>query len=260
MGDGATPTGQFVRVHPHIGPVQPTGLTSKTLGGNATFVEKVDDELGTGPTSLGDGVWQVTLDNSKAKAEDGSSDFLVANREDSARCMPRDLCYYDDSSMRCRSCFEDGAPRSDTACIRADALAVDAPDWKTQMQNVCNDWVTWTAGEQAPTDVALADCPAGGCIGFAFTVPEGLSPQPYQQVAAASPKACCYPEADVWNVSLTKSPTSFCETASIDPVFIGPGCDQSQLCPFMIPEPEGWLLGFLGVAVLAGLRGWRRRG
>ena len=38
---------------------------------------------------------------------------------------------------------------------------------------VCQDWATYASGTTSDTlgEISLVDCPAGGCLGFAFTLP-----------------------------------------------------------------------------------------
>lgn len=141
-----------------------------------------------------DGVLTVTLDHAILKDR-----FLAKSRAAKEQCLTRDLCRFDAAENRCVSCF-DAEGRSHPACKRGDNegfLASDAKTLGKEIQGYC-DWSTRATGTRTDAlgELSLVDCPEGGCLGLAFTLPSGFTPKAYEQVfpPAAVP---CFPE--VWN-------------------------------------------------------------
>ncbi|MDX2167265.1 MAG: hypothetical protein SF182_09385 [Deltaproteobacteria bacterium] len=182
VGDGvrsvADVKGNFVRIDPHI-----------TDGGN--FADSITTDIcapgdttkwcGALPTPQIDanGILTVTLDQKVIAA-----DFNLAGRADYERCMPRDLCYYDADSQRCESCLTATTDKRAAHCIRqseflpADIASMSSLDGtgKNPLDVVCQDWSSYASGTTSNTvgDLSLVDCPKTGCLGFAFTLPEGF--------------------------------------------------------------------------------------
>lgn len=142
------------------------------------------------PSKPVDGVLTVTVDHKKLLKDDA---FLASSRPDYDRCMPRDICYFDQSANKCRRCdpqAPDGAPNK---CLRSgDFLPVDIQTMNLTDKNnrkpldaVCEDWSSKVSGQVQINNgakVTSADCPAGGCLGFAFKLPPGFQPRFYQTV------------------------------------------------------------------------------
>ena len=52
---------------------------------------------------------------------------------------------------------------------------------------ICQDWATFASGTTSdmPGELSLVDCPQGGCLAFAFTLPDGfVGDKTYQEVGA----------------------------------------------------------------------------
>ncbi|MCK6556765.1 hypothetical protein L6Q96_19625, partial [Candidatus Binatia bacterium] len=178
VGDGvdglAAVRGRYVRVDPHVHATT-SGPGSEADDFRAAVTDACDPTAGTGwcagmpVPAVVDGVLTLVLDQRPLAA-----DFKVASKADYERCMPRDLCYFD--GTRCQPCTADPGK-----CIRqSDFLPVDVqsmgrPDatGKVPLDVICQDWATYTSGttSTAAGELSLSDCPAGGCLGFAFTMP-----------------------------------------------------------------------------------------
>ena len=89
--------------------------------------------------------------------------------------MPRDICQISlDNSQ----------------CVRSDDF--EEEQLKSTIDEICRSWVTATAGttplsafdvfEEVPENVSLIECPAKGCLGYAFELPTDFAPQPYAVV------------------------------------------------------------------------------
>jgi|GEM_PF-7000917 len=126
-------------------------------------------------------------------------------------CYPNNLCEINSSTE----------PNA-SACTLNSAFNESGLD--TQISDVCEYWVTRTTTEVTDSSgaVYLNDCPQGGCLGFAFTLPAGFSPTPYlgtsggKSVYAASPQ----PYPTNWP-SLTTAPNSLdnCPTPGQEPQY-----------------------------------------
>jgi cell surface hyaluronidase len=198
VGDGVNGLGavqgKFVRVNPH--------LHASTGDKYDDFRVLVDDVCEPGSASgwcknlpvptVTNGILTFTLDQ-KVIADD----FKISARDDYERCMPRDLCYFD--GTKCQPCATNPAK-----CIRqSDFLSVDVetlnqPDatGKAPLDVICNDWASYSSGTSTNTEgeLSLIDCPANGCIGFAFTLPGNfVGNKTYQQ--AGAPLAQCFKQS-----------------------------------------------------------------
>lgn len=193
-GPGAI-NGRFVRVTPHLTSTDNTnGLSSF----RSLVVDACDPTVAGGwcasmpmPT-VENGVLTVTLDQRSIAA-----DFQASERADYDRCMPRDVCYFD--GTQCQPCLNDPSK-----CIRQDDFLstdlqamnhVDASG-KMPLDVVCQDWNTYASGTTSATlgELSLVDCPAGGCLGFAFTMaPSFVGNQTYAQ--KGEPLSHCFNQA-----------------------------------------------------------------
>jgi len=143
---------------------------------------------------LADGVLTVTLDHAILKER-----FLAKNRAAKEQCLTRDLCRFDANENRCVSCF-DAAGKSHPSCKRSGNegfLASDAKTLAKEIQNYC-DWSTRATGTRTETvgELSLVDCPEGGCLGLAFTLPSGFTAKRYEDVFPPASIAC-FP--DTWS-------------------------------------------------------------
>lgn len=130
---------------------------------------------GPAPTaaSLKDGVLTITIDQSviaKSFAYDAG---------DPIRCQPRDLCR-----------------PGPAGCQPVANLPPGYEGLKPLVDRVCRDWVN-PANVESADGLFLAECPAGGCLGFAFTLPAGFVPKPYAEVGQTLSE--CYPQDATWN-------------------------------------------------------------
>lgn len=187
VGAGSTLSslgGRYVRVTPHLHPKDLTDFTSGV--GNAC-----DPAQQTGwckdlpvPTVGADGVLTVVLDHKGIKG-----DFQISQRPDYERCMPRNVCYLD--GTQCKACSKDNP----NCIVQDERLQVDIDALKhadgakqNPLDVICQDWATFASGTTAPTptpgELSLVDCPANGCLGFAFTLPTNFAPVPYDQIGA----------------------------------------------------------------------------
>lgn len=156
----------WVQVDPHLSGTFPaTDQVSAAAG-----------PFGTSSFDSSTGVLTVTLDNSTA-----ASSFEYGAVPTPQNCQPSDIC-------------RPGA----TGCVgNPDYPEKDLAD---ALNEVCGFWVDRRYG-QSKDGVFLSDCPAGGCLGFAFTLPASFTPVSYQ--TAGLQLASCYPNAAPWNVGLS---------------------------------------------------------
>lgn len=198
VGDGvnglAAVQGKYVRVNPHLH----VNTNDPLDDFRAVVDDTCDPTSGTGwcaglpvPT-VQNGILTVTLDQRGIAA-----DFQASAREDYERCMPRDLCYFD--GTQCQPCAS-----NPSQCIRqGDFLAVDVQTLNQTdatgnppLDVICHDWATFSSGTttNTPGELSLVDCPANGCLGFAFTLPSTfVGNKTYQDVGA--PLAQCFQQA-----------------------------------------------------------------
>ena len=139
------------------------------------------------------GILTVTLDERPIAA-----DFEASKRGQCAAdgtcsadynlCMPRDLCYFD--GTQCQPCLNDPSKcirQDDFMSVDLDAMNHIDATGKMPLDVVCQDWGTYASGTTGPTlgELSLVDCPAGGCLGFAFTlVPSFDGNETYAQIGA----------------------------------------------------------------------------
>ncbi len=165
---------RWIRVLPH------------ETGAPSYVVRKTD---GREPTSadLKDGVLTITLDqNVIAKS-------FAFDANDPIRCQPRDLCQ-----------------PGPGGCTPAQ-LPVGYEGLKPLVDRVCRDWVTPAnvqVGAGNDKGLYLAECPAGGCLGFAFTLPGDFAPKPYAEVGQKLSE--CYPKDATWNRAVVASDKQSC--------------------------------------------------
>ena len=189
VGDGVNNLealqGRYVRVTPHL---------HASVGDSFDdFRVVVDDACVPGSASgwcaglpaptVSDGILTVVLDQSGI-----AEDFEVSARADYERCMPRDFCYFD--GTRCQPCANDRGQ-----CIRqGDFLPVDLQSMNhvdatgnKPLDIICQDWAIFASGTTSdmPGELSLVDCRQGGCLAFAFTLPDGfVGDKTYQEVGA----------------------------------------------------------------------------
>lgn len=91
-------------------------------------------------------------------------------------CYPANLCQADQQTNQCT----------------LNAAAFSEPGLTDTIGGICSYWATRTTQEMTDTlattgsagAVYLNDCSAGGCLGFAFTLPAGFTPVPYNNQGA----------------------------------------------------------------------------
>ena len=183
VGDGMRRVGDlngnFVRINPHL--IRAASHFSNSVVTDICAPGDANGWCRALPTPQIDdkGILTVTLDQRAIAA-----DFNVAARDDYERCMPRDLCFYDQDTKRCEACGTTTDQKRRDHCIRqgdflpADIASMNAPDGtgKNPLDVVCQDWATYASGTTSDTvgDLSLIDCPKTGCLGFAFTLPVGF--------------------------------------------------------------------------------------
>lgn len=186
--------GQWVLVQPHV--YNP----NSGQGGNATAVTPITDAavlatLNAGAT-VTDGILQVVLDHSAI-----ADAYLFSSRPDYDVCLPRDICQIATGTPTPTSCTIQAQPSF------LDGNATDYADYQTAVTDICTYWATATAGRTSlpntpgddASDPIFADCPAGGCLGYAFTLPSTFAPMPYAQVGASL--TGCF-EAAQWDIGM----------------------------------------------------------
>jgi hypothetical protein len=185
--------GRYVRVTPHLY----AGSDSFQSGVNAPC----DPMNPTPPNDWckdlplpevdANGVLTLRLDQSGIK-----EDFKISERPDYERCVPRDFCYFD--GTQCQPCTKSNAKciaQAQRLQVDLDSLSHTDGSGKNPLEVICGDWGSFASGTKSDTsgELSLVDCPAGGCLGFAFTLPQGFSPKPYNEVGA--PLSRCFAEA-----------------------------------------------------------------
>ncbi|MBK6769796.1 MAG: G8 domain-containing protein [Ardenticatenales bacterium] len=177
VGDGFRPTdGRWVRVQPHV-----------FSGGGNNLLVTADDGIAAPLPAAVNGVLTVTLDNAQIGA-----DFAFTARADDEKCHPRDLCQI----------AADGG-----GCTIAERYAES--DLADAIRSICEEWATVTAGVADTMDgLTLADCPEGGCLGYAFTMPSGFeaSRAGHPYTVAGLPLATWFPDDADWNVPMRLLP------------------------------------------------------
>jgi hypothetical protein len=152
--------------------------------------------------------------------------------------MPRNVCYFD--GTQCKACS-----KGNDKCIgqderlQTDIDSLAHPDGSRQnpLDVICQDWATFASGTTAPTptpgELSLVDCPARGCLGFAFTLPANFTPVPYDQVGAK--ETHCFDETAWMNSSLVARKT---QDGLLDPLCGEPRAAMaSDFCTDPTPTP-----------------------
>jgi hypothetical protein len=179
--------GQWVRVHAHKGN-RAMEVTASAPLGKPRF-GKAD--------GLPPGMLEVTLDNSQPGI---AKDFDFGTVDPEVQCQPRDICSPDPGS---------------TQCTLAGNLTEQGPlkGLLNDLKQVCEFWATRSTG-QTKDGVFLSDCPANGCIGFAFTLPQGFAPKSYTDSGAAGLVKTYPTNESPWNVPL-KAVDARCATSEV---------------------------------------------
>ncbi len=138
-----------------------------------SYVVRKAPDPGLAAPVVQDGVLTVTIDQTKIA---GSFKF---NASDPLRCQPRDLCQ-----------------PADGRCTSVAALPAGHEGLMPLVDRVCTHWVN-PANAETADGLFLAECPAGGCLGFAFKLPDGFQPRPYAEVGQKL--SACYPKDAIWN-------------------------------------------------------------
>lgn len=174
---------EWARVDPHV---------YNPSNGDSIHVTRSAQALGPSATDYDPqtGILTVTLSNATIAA-----DYAFPATTTNA-CQPRNLCKVDTSSPTPTGCTLNDAEFTEVGLTDA-------------MRDICEFWVSRTNAQSAD-GVYLNDCPHGGCIGFAFTLPAAFSAESYDSLG--QPGACCYPQATPWTTSLTVTDPS-CQPA-----------------------------------------------
>ena len=221
-GDSSPLQGRYVRVTPHL-------TSTDNANGLSSFRSQVIDACDPNSTgqwcsgmpkpTVTNGVLSVTLDQRPIAAE-----YQSSLRSDYDRCMPRDVCYFD--GTQCQPCLNDPSKCIRQADFLADDLAsmnhTDATGNKP-LDVVCQDWATYASGTTSDTlgEISLVDCPAGGCLGFAFTLPSDfVGNKTYQEKGA--PLAQCFEECAWMDDALVA------RTAGMPPTLADPLCGEPR--------------------------------
>jgi hypothetical protein len=142
-----------------------------------------------------DGILTVALDHAPL-----ASQFEISAQPSYQQCMPRNLCFFNTKTNLCQPCST--SPSSCTNqgdFLQADIASMSRPDANgaNPLDTVCTTWASLTSGKTkvGAADVSFVDCPAGGCLGFAFKLPNGFAPLPYAQVESQKKLSRCFFEA-----------------------------------------------------------------
>lgn len=170
VGSGFDPSnassGEWVYVLPHV-----------TLAGSprSSIIARVEAEtselLRRGLRhSASTGVLTVTIDNAQL-----AELFSVRSRQEvspAETCLPHTLCRYVDG--RC-----------------APVLGVVEASLSGLVEDICGKWASRTSGTtDSEPEVSLAECPARGCLGYRFTLPEAWEPAPYAEKGKPLSRPC----------------------------------------------------------------------
>ncbi|WP_437527499.1 hypothetical protein WME79_42920 [Sorangium sp. So ce726] len=140
------------------------------------------------------GVLTITIDHSRIA---GSFDF---DPKDDLRCQPRDLC----------------SPSPDNkGCVAAGSLPRGYEGLEKLVARVCETWAARAYSEvkdvgSPDKGLFLAECPAGGCLGFAFTLPADFQPKPYNAVDPKLKLTEVYPKNEIWNRPMVAADAQSC--------------------------------------------------
>lgn len=199
--------GTWVWVQPH--------LSSPSAPPNNLVVDAIEDPnllaaLNANVTAHADGVLELVFD-SRLIAEQ----FSFVARADDEKCVPRDAC----------------AVAADGAQCEGASGAID-PDLATTVGAICETWATRVAGTTpSSAGLSLSDCPASGCLGYAFTLPSTWTPKSYAEVGAGH--VTCFPDDATWNRPLQV----ISQDAGICPAPPPPSGFGSCVDPTPVPTP-----------------------
>jgi hypothetical protein len=207
VGPGSTPTSLAAR-YVHVTPHEHTGVSFESSvrdacvpGGGTAWCKDLPV-----PTVDSNGVLTVVLDQSKIK-----DDYQISQRPDYERCMPRNFCYFDSTAKQCKPCTKDNANcigQADRLQSDIDALSHVDANMENPANVICQDWGGFASGTTTNTlgERSFVDCPASGCLGLAFTLPQNFSSKPYNEVGAT--QSHCF-DRNAWQddalVALTKN-------------------------------------------------------
>ncbi|MEM7222015.1 MAG: hypothetical protein AAF495_03490 [Pseudomonadota bacterium] len=211
-----TTDGTFVRVFPHL----------FNGDGNNLLVKEDTTYPTTNVTSLGNGVFEIKLDYSQI-----STEFSITSRDANEVCMPRDICELSGSQCVLSSSY-DGDPQL------ADTLG-----------EVCNTWGTVTSGELSYSvpernmitipqqSISLTECPAEGCLGYAFKLPSDFAAKSYADAGSGLTAKFSDQDPSIWGVNL-KSVDTRCPVTTQNTLFTDmmPGTEMPDV-PDMTPDP-----------------------
>lgn len=139
----------------------------------------------------GSGMLTVTLAHSNSQQNYTNT---ITNGTGSDICYPNNLCQTDTQKNQC--------------VLNANLFKESGLE-KT-IDDICAYWVTRTTQQMTDTQASTAstgtvflnDCPVGGCLGFAFTLPAGFAPVAYSNKGTAP-----FTKAQ-WTTSLQQTPGS----------------------------------------------------
>jgi hypothetical protein len=191
VGQGSTLgniKGRYVHVTPHlhsIGSAFQSGVRDACEPGSTGWCKDLPV-----PTVDANGILNVVLDQRGVK-----EDYLITQRPDFERCMPRNFCYFD--GTKCKACTKNNANcigQTERLQTDIDALSALDANMENPLDVICQDWGGFASGTQTTNigERSFVDCPASGCLGFAFTLPNGFAPKPYNEVGA--PLVHCFDE------------------------------------------------------------------
>lgn len=206
----------WVRLQPHINfagldsSVPDSGDSGKKIlaDGNSMAADRIEDvqliaKLNNGVQGPVNGVLTVTIDNSHIEEE-----FLVSSRDENDKCLPRDVC----------EIAGDG-----NGCVLSKNLPKELSGLEDQIGTACESWVTELAGIKsldAPVGVSFSDCPAKGCLGYAFKLPGTFAPKAYAAVINDDNSLVSCFDKSVWDR----------EFMSIDTQCPAPAPDTTNFC------------------------------
>src|SRR5262249_38532265 len=192
VGKGTTTTdliGRYVRVTPHEHD-QANSFASAVRdacepGSSSGWCKGLPT-----PSVDSEGVLTVVLDQSNL-----ANDYLITSRDrpDYERCMPRSFCYF--YGTQCKPCTKD-RPECIGQAARLqtdlDALGHADGNGENPLNVICQDWGGFASGTKTTAlgERSFVDCPAKGCLGFAFKLPGNFKSKPYNEVGA--PKSYCF--------------------------------------------------------------------
>ena len=167
----------------------------------------------------------VTLDHAKVKEA-----YLASARTPKEQCLTRDMCRFDGG--QCRSCW-DAAGNKHADCTKPTRdFAADVKALSTQLRSYCEDWSQLATGTRSPAlgERSLVDCPEGGCLGLAFTLPAGFMPRAYKDVFPPGAPLACFPQNDWTKNALVPRKSSSNASELADPLCGSPRATAS-FCP-----------------------------